>query len=156
MSKFMLHKFVMTADLIAIVASACTGSGSGASAPGGIGVSFVTPTDGADVSIPFNVQVQATVPLGSPDTGMHHVHLYFDTPTATTDESTYDKLYSASFTVTRALAPGKHTLLLAVANADHSLAGGATQTITVNVTGGSGGSPAPSGVGGSAAPTSGY
>jgi hypothetical protein len=88
------------------------------------------------------------VPLGPPETGNHHAHIYFDTGTNASD---YDIVYGTSATVTRPLAPGRHTLIVALANPDHSLAG-PTQQVTVMV--GSGGSPSGGPGGPSPAPTS--
>jgi hypothetical protein len=125
---------------IALLVAAC---GSGSQAAGGNAdqpatIGFAAPTDGAQVTVPFDVQLEASVPLGEPETGNHHAHLYFDTDT---DSAEYDIVYGNTAQVTRPLAPGQHTIIVALANPDHSLAG-PTQTITVTVgeTGGSGGS----------------
>jgi hypothetical protein len=112
----------------------------------GMTISASSPTDGAQVSIPFDVTIQSNVPLGPPETGNHHAHLYFDTGTDATD---YDIVYGNTWQVTRQLSPGKHTIIVAMANPDHSLAG-PQQTFTVNVGGAGGGSGAPGG--GSPAP----
>jgi hypothetical protein len=95
------------------------------------------------VTVPFDVQLDSSVELGEPETGNHHAHLYFDT---STDAADYDIVYGTSWQVTRELTPGTHTITVALANPDHSLAG-PTGQITVNVTGsgsgsGSGASPA--------------
>ncbi len=135
---------------IAVLAAACS---SGTQAAGGAGVaanaasiSIAVPSDGAQVSVPFDVQLDSSVPLGAPETGDHHAHLYFD---SSTDAADYDIVYGTTWQVTRPLAPGPHTITVALANADHSLAG-PTQKITVNVTGG--GSGAGSGAGSAAPP----
>lgn len=142
---------------IALVLAACSsGSGSGAGSyglggqvaggnagagadAGGASIAFANPTDGATVSIPFDVSIDASVPLGDPGTGNHHAHIYFDTDTSAAD---YDIVYGNTGQVTRQLSPGQHTLTLALANPDHSLAG-PTQSITIQVgeagAGGSGG-----------------
>jgi hypothetical protein len=108
----------------------------------GMTISASSPANGAQVSIPFDVTIQSNVPLGPPETGNHHAHLYFDTGTDATD---YDIVYGNTWKVTRQLAPGEHTIILAMANPDHSLAG-PTQTFKV-IVGGSGG-----GSGGGSAP----
>jgi len=144
---------VAAALTLAIALAACTGGGSpgssssGSQAANGMTISLASPADGAQVSVPFAVTVDSSVPLGPPESGNHHAHLYLDS--VTTNQADYDILYSNTWQVTRPLAPGKHTLIVALANPDHSLAG-PQQSITVDVTGsggggGSGASAAPSG-----------
>jgi hypothetical protein len=130
---------------LAILVAACSGSATQAPGNGGQAptISLASPQNGAQVTIPFDVRIDASVPLGDPATGNHHAHLYFDT---NTDAADYDIVYGTTAQVTRPLAPGPHTIIVALANPDHSLAG-ASQT--VNVTVGPGGSGAPAG---SAAP----
>jgi hypothetical protein len=131
---------LLAALSITLVVAACSSgtNAAGAQAAGGgaTTISITTPADGAQVSVPFDVEVGSSVPLGAPDTGDHHAHLYFDT---STDSGDYDIIYGTSWQVTRTLTPGPHRLTLALANADHSLAG-PTATITVNVTGSGSGS----------------
>jgi hypothetical protein len=99
-----------------------------------------SPANGAEVSVPFDVRLESNVPLGDPGTGNHHAHLYFDTGT---DAADYDIVYGNSWQVTRSLAPGTHTIIAALANPDHSLAGPQTTfTVTVSGSGSSGGSSA--------------
>jgi hypothetical protein len=115
---------------LALVAAACNaGSGAGGSSNASIG--FVTPSDGATVSVPFDVQLEASEPLGEPSTGNRHAHIYFDTGT---DAADYDIVYGTTWQVTRQLTPGQHKLTVALANPDHSLAG-PTQEITITVSG---------------------
>jgi hypothetical protein len=127
--------------MFAIAACTSGGQAAGGSAAQGATIGFGAPQDGATVPIPFDVQLDSSVPLGEPSTGNHHAHLYFDTGT---DAADYDIVYGTSWQVTRQLAPGEHMITVALANPDHSLAG-PTQEITVTVGrgGGSGGSPAP-------------
>jgi hypothetical protein len=146
-----LLKGLALASIVAMVAVACSDAAGGNA--GEATISIASPADGATVSIPFEVQLDSSVPIGEPDTGNHHVHLYFDTDTNAAD---YDIVYSTTWQVTRDLAPGEHTIIAALANPDHSLAG-PTQEIHVTVSrgGGSGGgpgAPAPSAAP-SAAPT---
>jgi hypothetical protein len=102
-------------------------------------ISVTEPTDGAEVGSPFDVEVDTSVDIGEPDTGLHHVHLYYD---GNTDEGDYDLVYDPTFTVERELSPGEHTIEAVVANADHSLTD-ARDELTVTVgdagAGGSGG-----------------
>jgi hypothetical protein len=140
--------------LIAAITAACAAQagsdGSGAS------IGLASPTDGATVSIPFDVSIDASVALGPPETGNHHAHLYFDT---TTDSSDYDIVYGTAAQVTRQLSPGPHTIIVALANPDHSLAGPTQQlSITVGEGGGVGSpsEPAPSAPPAPASPPIGY
>lgn len=127
--------------LVLAVAACGIGAQAGAGNAGGATIGVAAPADGAQVSVPFGVQLESSVPLGEPETGNHHAHLYFDTDT---DSGDYDILYGTSWQVTRSLAPGTHTITVALANPDHSLAG-PTQSITITVGGGPGGGsdPAP-------------
>ena len=126
--------------LVVLLVSACSAAGNtGEQAGGGTTTggqaadagtfAIAAPTDGATVTLPFEIQIDSSQPLGAPDTGDHHVHLYFDGDTSSAD---YDIVYGTSEQVTRQLAPGQHTITAALANPDHSLAG-PTATITVTV-----------------------
>jgi hypothetical protein len=119
---------------LALATAACTGSEAGGS-PEGLTIRIASPADGATVSVPFDVQLEASVPLADPETGNHHAHLYFDT---STDSPDYDIVYGNTWQVTRPLAPGEHTIIVAMANPDHSPAG-PTQEIHITVSGGGGG-----------------
>lgn len=116
------------ASVIAAIAAACAGQAAGGDGAGAT-IRLASPGDGATVSVPFDVRIEASVPLGAPETGNHHAHLYFDT---TTDAGDYDIVYGNSATVSRPLTPGQHTIIVALANPDHSLAG-PTQQLTVTV-----------------------
>ena len=127
---------------VAVALGACSvGTQTGGGGAGDMTLKIASPTNGAEVSIPFDVRLESSVPLGAVETGNHHVHLYVDTDTNAAD---YDIVYGDSWQVTRSLLPGKHTIIAAMANPDHSLAG-PTQTISVTVTGSGpgGGSSAP-------------
>jgi hypothetical protein len=134
--------------VLALLLAACSTGGT-AVAPSGAGeagadageaaISIAAPADGAQVTIPFDVQLDSSVPLSEPETGNNHAHLYFDTDTNAAD---YDIVYGNTWQVTRELTPGPHTIIVALANPDHSLAG-PTQQITVNVAADGAGAPAP-------------
>jgi hypothetical protein len=129
------------AALVALPGLACGDDDDGAATAGDQGggdmtVSIAEPGDGADVGRPFEVTVDSSVPIGEPDTGRHHVHLYYDGNTA---EGEYDIVYETSATVDR-LDPGEHTIEAVIANADHSLTDARDEiTVTVGQDGGSGG-----------------
>ena len=124
---------------LAFVIGACDAyaQGGGVSSAGGdLTLSIAAPTEGAEVSIPFEVTLQSNVALGAPESGNHHVHLFFDTDTASSD---YELVYGNSVQGTRELAPGEPTIVASLRNADHSPAG-PEQTVTFVVAGaGSGG-----------------
>ena len=128
---------------LAFVVSACDayaqGGGSGSSGGGDLTLSVAAPADGAEVSIPFEVTLESSVALGSPESGNHHVHLFVDTDTASSE---YELVYDPTVQVTRELAPGEHTIIASLRNADHSDAG-VSQTITVVVAGAGGGGASP-------------
>jgi hypothetical protein len=91
-------------------------------------ISIADPTDGAEVGRSFDLTVESSVPLGEPDTGRHHVHLYYDGNTA---EGDYDIVYGTTATVDR-LDAGEHTIEAVIANPDHSTTD-ARDEITVTV-----------------------
>jgi hypothetical protein len=120
---------------VALLLAACSAGtqavGGDTSEGGGPTIAIATPADGAEVSVPFDVHLESNVQLGAPETGNHHAHLYFDT---NTDSADYDIVYGNRWQVTRTLGPGRHTITVALANPDHSLAG-PTQTISVTIGG---------------------
>lgn len=140
---------------LALLAAACSGDdddtvtgdagaeGSGGSDSGGGGgdgdmtISIADPADGATVEAGFKVEVDPSVDVGEPDTGLHHVHLYYD---GNESDGEYDIVYSVDepWTVDRDLSPGEHTIKAVIANADHSLTD-ASDEVTVTVGEGAGG-----------------
>jgi hypothetical protein len=94
-----------------------------------LSVSIDEPTDGADVGGQFTVRMTPNVDVGAPDTGLHHLHLYYD---GDTDDGDFDMVFSDTATVS-GLAPGEHVIEAVIVNSDHSLTD-ARAEITVNVT----------------------
>jgi hypothetical protein len=131
----MIHKRILIAAALglALVAAACgsesKGDAGNGAAAGGSDLAISAPEDGADVSLPFTLELDAAEPLGAPDTGDHHVHVFYDG-----DDSEYEVVTSDTFQVTD-LSPGDHTITASLRNADHSPAG-TDVTINVTVTGG--------------------
>jgi hypothetical protein len=125
------------AGAVALLAAACGGGGGlagygddGTTGGGdGMTLAIVAPAAGAEVTQPFSLRVSSSEPLGEPDTGRHHVHVWFDGK-----EADYEINYTDSFRVT-GLPAGEHVITAALANADHSLAGPKAD-VTVNVGGG--------------------
>jgi hypothetical protein len=128
---------IALAGALVLVAAACGDDDGNGSADAGSGgesgdettISVTEPTDDAEVRTPFEVEIDTDVEVGEPDTGLHHLHLYYD---GDTQEGDYDVVYEPSFTVDRDLGPGEHTIEAVVANADHSLTD-ARDEVTVTV-----------------------
>jgi hypothetical protein len=102
-------------------------------------ISIAAPADGSTVDPGFKVEVDPSVDIGEPDTGLHHVHLYYD---GNESDGEYDIVYSADepWTVERDLGPGEHTIEAVIANADHSLTDASAKiTVTVGEGAGTGG-----------------
>jgi hypothetical protein len=118
---------------IALLAAACS-SDSGSASTGGASptVAITSPSDGAAVDRSFDVDLAVNFPIGPPDTGRDHVHLYYDGNRA---EGQYGIAYQKSFTVT-GLSPGRHEIEAVVAHADHSTTDTHSKTITVDVASG--------------------
>jgi hypothetical protein len=130
--------------IVALVAAACgggTGTGSGGS--DSLSLRIGSPEEGAQVSSPFTVTVDASVPLDEPSTGEHHVHLCFDGADC---DAEYQLVYGDTFEVAD-LSPGEHTIEASLRNADHSDAG-TSDEITVTVGGGGAGTDAGGGADG--------
>lgn len=118
--------------LLALLLAACNaGTGADAGAGGDLTLSIATPADDDEVVAPIEIQLESSVPLGAPETGNHHVHLYFDTDISSAE---YQMVYGDSAEVDRELTPGEHTLIASLRNADHSDAG-PSHSISVMVTG---------------------
>ena len=75
-----------------VLATACSNGTSSAGGGGTPTLTISSPTDGASVSEPFTLKLDASVPLGDPSTGEDHVHLCFDG--ASCDTGNYVKVYS--------------------------------------------------------------
>src|SRR5918994_1718222 len=79
--------------LVALLAPAC-GGGDGS-------FTIASPSDGAEVSLPFTLEFSSGEKLGPTDTGAPHVHVFFDG-----DDSNYEVVESDSFEVA-GLSPGQ-------------------------------------------------
>jgi hypothetical protein len=126
------------ASLLFAILVACANSTTSAGAGGGGGVptlDITAPADGAQVSVPFTVTFSSSEQLGASDTGADHVHLCIDDTECSTG---YDVVEAETFDVT-SLADGEHTLTALLRHADHSDAGASPVTISIVVSGGTGG-----------------
>jgi hypothetical protein len=79
-------------------------------------IHVTSPRNKAVVPRTFTVRIATNVAIGPPDTGRHHIHLYWDGERA---EGKYDIVYTKTFRK-KGLAPGVHHLDAVIANADHS------------------------------------
>ncbi|HEX6238110.1 MAG TPA: hypothetical protein VFZ68_13005 [Acidimicrobiales bacterium] len=125
-----------------LLATACSDDGDDTTTAGGDGqtgddltISIQDPADGTQVSTPFDLELDTSVPLGEPDTGRHHVHVFYD---GNTGDGEYDLVFEETHSVDRQLDEGEHTVEAVIANADHSLTS-ATDEVTVTVGGGGAG-----------------
>ena len=110
---------VMAVAAIGLLVAACGGDSDAATATGddGTTLSITAPSDGAQVSVPFTVEVDSSEEIGATDTGLHHVHVYWDG-----DESAFTLVETDSVEITDA-PEGQHTLTASLHNADHAPAG---------------------------------
>jgi hypothetical protein len=108
--------------------TASAGSGGGGNSGGGMTVSIVEPSDGAAIKVPFNLKVNSSVPLGTTESGQHHVHLFFDGNDKNYEVVEADTMeINSSSKALKGVSPGKHELDISLRNADHSAAGAETK-----------------------------
>jgi hypothetical protein len=105
--------FALLFVLALFVATSCAGTAASAD---DMTIHVTRPANGAVVPRSFTVRVASNVPIGPPDTGRHHIHLYWD---GEREEGKYDIVYKKTFKKT-GLSPGVHMLDAVIANADHS------------------------------------
>lgn len=127
----------VAAATLALGTAACGGDASSETAGtgGGEKVTITSPADGATVDVPFTLTWDSTVPLGPPDSGKDHVHVYVDG-----DDNDYTVVGGTRFRV-EDLPPGEHEVEISLQHADHSPVG-PTSKIDVTVAGGGPSSPA--------------
>jgi hypothetical protein len=125
---------------LALVATGCGADdgGGGGSGSGDPSVEILQPADGATLSLPFTLKVDSSEELGTTESGLNHVHLYFDG-----NDDTYEVLedpadeeiqISPDSPALEGIEPGEHTLEISLRNADHSAAG-AEDEINVTIQG---------------------
>jgi hypothetical protein len=117
--------------LAPLILAACANASTEAAGGDDLSLQISSPSDGASVSEPFTIEVEASVPLDDPDTGEHHVHLCFDGQSC---DQEYQLVYGNTFEIS-GLSAGEHTIEASLRNADHSAAG-PTDSITVTITSG--------------------
>ncbi|MFC5835846.1 hypothetical protein [Nonomuraea insulae] len=129
-----MKRFFLTAAGCLLVVSCGAATGSTGSPAGSPTLSIEAPADGANVGSSFALEFSSNEEIGATDSGKNHVHVSTD---GQADD--YTVVTASPFQVT-GLPPGKHTVSVALQHADHSSAG-ASDEITVNVTGSGGGAP---------------
>jgi hypothetical protein len=93
-------------------------------------VQITTPAPGEVVTVPFQVTVEASVPLGASTEGLHHVHVWFGD-----DLESY--LVVEENVVQINYAPdGEHAMFVSLRKPDHSAAGAET-SVQLVINGGS-------------------
>jgi hypothetical protein len=134
-------RMIAAVGALALGVSACGSDNSDDAATatddnGSMTVEILQPADGDTISVPFTLEVESSEELGAADTGLHHVHVFFDG-----DDDAYEvfeegnreaREITADSPAVEGLEPGEHTLNISLRNADHSPAG-AEAEITVNV-----------------------
>ena len=137
MSRSRLLLIVPAAAALALAGcGADADSGGGGGSGGGPSVAIEEPADGDSLDVPFTLVVDSSEELGSTDSGLHHVHVYFDG-----NDDAYEVIESpageevqidADSPAMEGIEPGEHTLEVSLRNADHSAAG-AEDEVTVNI-----------------------
>lgn len=116
-------------------------TGTSPAADASVAASFVTPADGATVTSPVDVQMQATgidiAPAADAVEGAGHFHIMVDTTCVETGEvipsdDAHRHFGDGSTTASLELAAGEHTLCLQLGDNNHS-AVGSTDEITITV-----------------------
>ncbi|GAA1888099.1 hypothetical protein [Asanoa iriomotensis] len=123
------------AALVLLAALAACG-GTDADAAGGMSVEVTAPAADATVEVPFDVELTASVPLGTTGSGRHHVHVWFD------DNAGDYQVVEAPTVRVDELPAGPHVLHASLRNANHSPAGAETQ-VRIMVGGTDGKAPTP-------------
>jgi hypothetical protein len=122
--------------VVGMLAVAACGSAGANSSGGGPKLTITSPSDGATVQLPINLTFTSNVPLGPPDSGMDHVHVFTDGHTGD-----YTVVPTTTFQI-KDLSPGRHTIGVTLQHADHSPAGASAQvTVVVSGAGSGGGTP---------------
>ncbi|MPZ96805.1 MAG: hypothetical protein GEU96_18325 [Propionibacteriales bacterium] len=130
---------VIPAAVALLVLAGCGGSDGESTTTSGEGdatLSISSPDKGAELTLPFTVELDSSVPLDDPDTGEKHVHLFFDG-----DDAEYILVYGDSIEVEElpeGVSEGEHVMNASLRNADHSAVGVETE-IEVTIGSGSGG-----------------
>lgn len=114
---------LLATSLVATLLTACGEEESGQA------MTLVSPKDGDIVTLPFEVLINTTAALGPPDSGLHHLHIWFGDDVAA-------QVIGEDRVVRITNAPdGEHEMHVSLRHADHSAAG-ADLSVRVVISGG--------------------
>ena len=131
-------RLLATAGALAATLAACGAEAPTAGDGDAFTVSVSEPAANATVAVPFTVTVASSVPLGTTESGLHHVHVWFDD-----NENDYQVVEAPSVTISD-LTAGPHVVHVSLRNANHSAAGAETEVpITVGASAAATTAPAP-------------
>lgn len=105
---------------------------------GEFSVEILEPSDGAELSLPFTIELNASTDLGPPDSGLHHVHVFVDG-----DMGNFEIVDSVTWEITAdspimaGVEPGERVLNVSLHTAGHEPVG-ASDEVTVTLTDGGG------------------
>lgn len=85
-------------------------------------IEVTSPDPGSQVTLPFEVTLDASVPLGPPAADLHHAHIWFGD-----DQDTYLVVESSSVMINNA-PPGEHEMHVTLHYANHTPVGPETVT----------------------------
>lgn len=119
-------RMLVAAVLLVTVAALTTGCSDDPTAT----VEITSPAADEVVTVPFQVTIEANVPLGSPEEGLHHVHIWFGN-----DLESYLVVEETAVEINNA-PDGEHQMFVSLRNPDHTFAGFET-SVPVVVRGGS-------------------
>lgn len=131
----------LAALALAATAAGC-GSGTDTASAGSKDLTITSPEDGATVQVPFMLTWDSAEPLGPPDSGKDHVHVYVDGR-----DNDYTVVGGTRFRI-KDLTPGKHEVAVSLQHADHTPVGPEASIDVTVAGGGSGGSGSPRDSGG--------
>jgi hypothetical protein len=127
-------RYVLLLVIGVLAVAACGSAGANSESPAKL--TITSPADGSTVALPINLAFTSNVPLGPPDSGMDHVHVFTDG-----DTGDYTVVPTTTFQI-KNLSPGRHTIGVTLQHADHSPAGAKAQvTVVVSGSGSGGGTP---------------
>lgn len=125
-----LRTIALAASALLLLAGCGSSNSSSTKSGSSPTLTITSPGDGAQVGSSFVVKWNASVQLGSPDTGRDHVHVFVDGKSGD-----YTVVGGNEYTL-KGLTPGEHKVDVTLQHADHSPAG-AQDVIEVYVGGSS-------------------
>lgn len=120
-----VRKILNVLTATAVAATLLTGCEDGT----GPALTLLSPGDGDVVTVPFEVQVSTSAALGPPESGLHHLHIWFgdDAATQVIGEDRIVRITNAP--------SGEHVMHVSLRHADHTAAG-ADLSVRLTIVGG--------------------